>query len=663
MRPSDRTVETARLQAAWEQFVDAGRLDPDLDPLVAVSWQRCAPRLNPRGAPQWAYASPGVPTLTSVQHNFLRLVARPVLEDVHQCMEGGGALLLLADGSACVFELLGDQALEAQVRALGFRPGAFLDEGRIGSNAFALALAEGIPVQVVGPEHFLRVFHGLHSVAAPIHDPGGRPLGVVGLLQKCPERPAQALGVVFAAARAIESQLQAEHFIREANTQATEFNTTLDAVSEGILAWTTQGIVTHLNGQGGRLLGVKPSLLVGRPLMDHLTPPESIARAAARGEELNDVEADFKVDGEKRAFSASLRVVRGRGGEPEAFIVTLRPMDQVRRLVNRMVGAQARLTLADIVGQGAAAQQMRRQSLAAVNAPEPVLLLGEPGSGRNALARAIHNSGGRAAGPFLAVNGAAIPRELAIEEFLGFEPGAFNGEASAGQPSKFEWADGGSLFLEGVDTLSLEMQAILVRILESREVVRLGGRRAIPVDVRILASAGSGLEERMRAGAFRADLYHMLNHFPIRVPPLRERTEDIPLLVDRCLERLRLNFGRSLTVSAPALDLLRRYRWPGNVAELGSVVELAAFNAEGRTIEAAHLPEPVRTPAPASAPAEVPPATEVQTLKELERTAIANALRVARGNHSRAAKSLSISRNTLYRKMRELGVAKPRRPD
>ena len=660
MLPSGQPIAIARLKGLWDQFIQTGQLAPDLDPAIALSWQRCAPRLNPGGQPQWVYATPSMPPRTSAQHSFLRLVARPVMEDIYQYIEGSGALLVLTDGSACIFELLGDPAVEDRARHLGFRPGAFLDESRIGTNAFSIALLEGCPVQVVGPEHFLEGFHGLYSAAAPLHDPAGNPIGVIGLLQRLGEGLPQSLGIVFAAAKAIENQLQAEQFIREANAQASEFNATLDAVSEGILAWTTQGIVTHLNGQGGRLLGIEPAMIVGRPLMDHITLSESISRAAVRGEELNDVEAGFKVDAEKYDFSVSLRVIRQPNGEAEGFIVTLRPIAQVHQLVNRLLGSQARLTLADIVGQGLAAQQMRRQSLATVNARGGVLLVGEQGTGPNALARAIHNSGNRAAGPFLVIPCRAIPRELVIEDFLGFEPGAFNSSAATGQPSKFELADGGTLFLEDIDALPLEMQTILARILESGEVVRLGGKRAIPVDVRIIASTEGNLEERLKAGAFRPDLFGQLSAYLIQLPPLRERAEDIPLLVDRSLERLRLQFGRTLTVAPRAMEILCRYSWPGNIAELGSVMELASFNADGKEVAAEHLPESIREQG-----ARLPDESglgPVRTIKELEKAAIINALRAARGNHSRAAQSLSISRNTLYRKMKELDVQNPERP-
>lgn len=656
MQPSDVPMDVARLKEAWERFVDDGRLDPGMDPVVSISWQRCAPRLNPRKAPQWAYLSPSTLPLTSVQHSFLRLVARPVMEDIYQFIEGSGNLLVLTDSSACIFEMLGDPGIEEYMRSLGFKPGAFLDESRIGTNAFASSMAESFPVQIVGPEHFLMEFHDLHSVAAPLHDPTGNPIGAIGMLRKQTLPLPPSLGIVFAAAKAIENQLQAEHFIREANAQTTEFNATLDAISEGILAWTAQGIVTHLNGRGGDLLGIKPSLVVGRPLMDHITLPESISRAAGRGEELNDVEASFKVDGEKHDVSVSLRVIRHQKGEPLAFITTLRPMAQVHQLVNRLLGSQARLTLDDIIGQGPAAQQMRREALAAVRTREGILLVGEQGTGKNSLARAIHNSGSRAGGPFLSLNCHALPRELIIDEFLGFEPGAFSNAISNGQPSKFELADGGTLFIEEVDALPLEMQSILSRVLRSGEVVRLGGKRAMPVDVRVIASTEINLEERTKTGSFRMDLFYLLNASMIQLPPLRDRPEDIPLLIDRSLDRLRLQFGRSLSVSQAARDMLCRYSWPGNIAELQSVMELATFNSDGQEIEVDHLAESLSGGDTAT---ERLVAAPVWTLREMEKRAIAGALRVSKGNHSKAARMLAISRNTLYRKIKELGIPVP----
>ncbi len=650
MQPQDVPIDLARLKEAWERFVDGRGLADGLDPIVGLSWQRCAPRLHPHHPPKWAYLSPGLHPLISIPHNFLKLVARPVMEDIYQFLEGTGNLLILTDSASCIFEMLGDADIEAHARSLGFKPGAFLDEDRIGTNAFSLAIAESFPVQVAGPEHFLEGFHDLYTAAAPLHDPSGHILGALGLLRRQVDVRPQSLGAVFAASKAIENQLQAEYFIREANAQATEFNATLDAVSEGILAWTAQGVVTHLNGRGGELLGLKPSQVVGRPVADRIALSEGVVGAVARGQELNDVEASLRVDGVKHDVSVSLRIVRQQSGEPMAFITTLRPIAQVHQLVNRLLGSQARLTLDDLSGHGTAAQAVRRQAEAVVDRPGCVLLTGEQGTGKNSLARAIHNSGRRSEGPFLAVNGQAIPREHVIEELLGFEPGALNRPYFAGQPSKFELANGGTLFIEEIDALPLEMQGLLVHILETRGVVRLGGKRTIPVDLRVMASTENRLEERVRTGSFREDLFALLAPCTIHLPALRERAEDIPHLIERFIERLQGQFGTDLAVSRRAKDLLVAYSWPGNIAELESVLELAAFNAEGKTIEVKHLAESLKGGRKGAA------SPAVVTFQEMERRGIEDALRTSQGNMSRAATMLGISRNTLYRKLKEFGL-------
>lgn len=645
-----------QLKSAWEHFVETGQFFPniDLDPLVTVSWQRCAPRLNPFGQPQWAYVSDEVLPLTLNQHAILRRIARPIMEDIYQFIEGTGALILLSDNTSCVLELLGDADLVADVTALGIRQGVFLDESHLGTNAMAVTLTESSPTQMVGPEHFLSCFHRLCSAAAPIFDLEGRPVGVIGLLQPATHYNPQAVGIAVAGARAIENQLQADVFVLEANTHATELNATMDAISEGVLAWTGRGVIMHLNDQAGQLLELTPTAVVGRALNEHITLPESLAQAAARGDEVSDVEVAFSVDGSRRACLVSLRIIRNVEGEPETYIATLRRIEQVRQLVNRLVGAQARLTLDDMAGQGVAARRLRKQALAAADAKACVLLVGEAGTGKQLLARAIHNSGRWAAGPFLAVNCRAIPHELALGEFLGYEAGAFNSGPSSGQPSKFELAHGGTLFLEEIEALPLETQAALLRVVELGDVIRLGGTRVIPVDVRIIVSTPRPLDSLIAEGAFRSDLLLRLSSFVINTVPLRERQEDIPMLVDRLLEKLSVQVGQTVTITATAKAALGNYPWPGNVRELESVMERAALACEGQPIEPEHLPATVRQRRVMTAGK---PVTEpVRTLTEAEQATILAAGRAAKGNLSQTAQYLGIGRTTLWRKMKELGL-------
>ncbi|HLJ58397.1 MAG TPA: sigma 54-interacting transcriptional regulator [bacterium] len=655
MQPSDRSNDLAVVCDAWTRFTETGQLGAGLDPLVAVSWKRCAPRLNPLGAPQWAYLSDDVLPLTLNQHASMRAIARPLMEDVHQYIEGAGAALLFCDSTNCLLEMLGDREAVAAATHLGFRRGAFLDETRIGTTAFSVALIERAPVQIVGPEHFLQCFHALGSAAASIFDLDGGPVGVIGLLGPVDRHSRHVLGIVVGAAKAIENQLQADLFIHEANTQATELNETMDAISEGVLAWTAGGVITHLNHRAGLLLGLTPTMVVGRPLAEYLTLQQGFARALVLGEELHDVEATLAVQGRPVECLVSLRIIRTRQGDPAVYIATLQRIERVRQLVHRQLGAQARLTLDDIVGHGPAARRVRRQALAAANARGCVLLIGESGTNKNPLARAIHNSGARADGPFIAINCGAIPRALVLGEFLGFAAGAFNSGRSTGQPSKFELADGGTLLLEDVEALPLEMQAALLAVIESGEVTRLGGTRTVPVDMRVIASTEVDLEARVAEGAFRPDLLFRLSSFVIMPRPLRERPEDLPLLIDHLLEQLSAQIGRPLSMTAAARRLLRAYPWPGNISELEAAIERAALRCMGRAIQPAHLPDSVRRPH-AKVPNK-PIAEPVRSLAQAEEVAILSAARFTQGNLSRAAELLGIGRTTLWRKMRELGLS------
>lgn len=655
-QPQNVSEEINRRKSAWEAFTSTGKIldDAALNPLVAASWKRCGLRMNPNGLVNWTYASDHALQSTLKQHATLRNIARPIMEDIYQFMEDCRVALLLTDSSGCLLEILGEPFLVTGLQAMGFTAGAYLDEGHLATNAVAVTLFEAMPSQIVGPEHFFMSLHNLSSVAAPIHEIEGHPLGVLGLLEPVEQHSRQSFGVVVAGARAIENQLHADLIVYEANAKTAELNATMDSITEGILAWSSDGLVMHLNEQAGKILHLSPIIVVGRPMSDFFSLPENIARAVALGQELTDIETAFVVDGTPRECLVSLRIISSQENH-QVYIITVRRIEHVHQLVNRLVGAQARLTLDDIVGHGAAAKKIRKQALAAANAEACVLLTGESGTGKNILARAIHNSGRRAGGPFLAINCRAIPRELALGEFLGFEAGAFNTVASSGQPSKFELTQGGTLFLEEIESLPLETQAALQRVIEMGDVIRLGGNRVIPVDVRIIVSTTRSMDELLELDSFRHDLLLRLSSFVITMEPLRKRAEDIPLLVEHLLDKLTVQLNRLLKISPEALQALTEYPWPGNIREIETVLERAALLFEGPQIELDSLPLAiVKRSALMKGKSVVQP---IQTLVEAEKSAILTATQAAQGNLTKAARSLGISRTTLWRKMKELGIS------
>jgi DNA-binding NtrC family response regulator len=289
-----------------------------------------------------------------------------------------------------------------------------------------------------------------------------------------------------------------------------------------------------------------------------------------------------------------------------------------------------------------------------------VAIMGESGSGKEVVARAVHEGGLTRAGAFVAVNCAAIPHSIQESELFGHEKGAFTG-ATATHRGKFEQAHGGTLFLDEVGEMAPATQASLLRVLQERAIVRVGGRQEIAVNARVICATHRDLAAEVKAGRFREDLYFRLVVFPIRLPALRERTDDLPLLVAELLRRSRIARDRGiLKVTAEALDMLSFYRWPGNIRELDNVLQRAALACEKGEIDVVHLPAEIRgasrRPSTGSMVAvrrSVRPGAPMgRTLREIEQNAVRDALERCGGNITAAAKLLGVSRTKLYRDLK-----------
>ncbi|HKJ92651.1 MAG TPA: sigma-54 dependent transcriptional regulator [Longimicrobiales bacterium] len=334
---------------------------------------------------------------------------------------------------------------------------------------------------------------------------------------------------------------------------------------------------------------------------------------------------------------------------PEAVLMTVKGAVELRRARDLSSTLRQRGSLRELVGESEVMARTRELIQQAAPTEARVLLTGESGTGKELAAEALHSLSRRAAGPFVRVNSAAIPRELIESEMFGHEKGAFTG-ATARRRGRFELADGGTLFLDEVAELGPEAQAKLLRALEAGEIERVGGGRPIPVDVRVIAATNRDLDREMQAGRFRQDLYYRLNVLPIRLPPLRDRTQDIPALVKHLSKRLRERQGMDPpTFDDEVFDRLRRYDWPGNVRELANVCERLAILYPGSVVGAAEI-------------APVIPATGesngslTDRLDAEERRMIQDALHAAAGNVAEAARSLDTDRPNLYRRMRRLGI-------
>ena len=305
-----------------------------------------------------------------------------------------------------------------------------------------------------------------------------------------------------------------------------------------------------------------------------------------------------------------------------------------------------------MVGRSSSMAAVQEQIAKVAPSKASVLLLGESGTGKTLVARIIHELSARSAAPFVKINCASLPENLLESELFGYEKGAFTGAAKS-KAGRFEEADGGTLFLDEVAEMPLGLQVKLLRFLQEREFERLGDTKTRKLDVRIIAATNVDLVEAVRDGAFREDLYYRLNVFPIHVPALRERKEDIPHLVNHFVEKTAGEYGRKLTISAEALKVMAGYEWPGNVREMENLIERLCIMVDGDEIDKAILPSYLKT-----RPVHEDSERSLSRLQEIEREEVLSALERNGWNQSRTARDLGVTARQMNYRVKKFGLGK-----
>ena len=437
----------------------------------------------------------------------------------------------------------------------------------------------------------------------------------------------------------------------------------LDNAYEGLTVVDTNGKVTLLSPTNERWFGLEAGGGAGRALSD-LAPASALSEVARTGvaerAQVVDLQGKTKItvnlpirrDG--KVIGALGRILFQSTDQLEELAGRVRAMErQVERyetLLDEMRGE--RYSFENILTKDPAMLEIIEQARRIAASSATVLILGESGTGKELFAQALHEASQRKNGPFVAINCGAIPHDLIESELFGYEEGAFSGARKKGKPGKFELACGGTLFLDEVGELPLDSQGKLLRVLEERKIDRLGGTVPIAVDFRLVAATNRDLGALVKSSKLRGDLYYRINEFPIEIPPLRSRREDIPLLARHFLTEIcRREKLPALGISDAAADDLKLHDWPGNVRELRGMMRQVAWKAQGLTIEPHHLP-----PSLHKGRSEVVSGTLKEQLFKAERDAIESALQAAGGNRALTARMLGIHRTALYKKMTRLGI-------
>lgn len=379
--------------------------------------------------------------------------------------------------------------------------------------------------------------------------------------------------------------------------RANEFlQTTLSAVHEGIIACDANGIVTCFNDTAQHLLGIPKKQILGTPLADAL-PDAALLTALAQKKNLVEHHVQYPAKGgEPLHLISNVSLIR-QGGAILGGVESFNTDASLFRIAQKLLGNDDAASFSAIIGESSVMQAVKAQAAAVAKSPSTVLITGESGTGKELFARAMHSVSLRNDAPFLAVNCGAIPDTLLESELFGYEAGSFTGANSSGKPGLFEIARGGTVFLDEIGDMPPALQVKLLRVLQEKTITRIGSAKEIPVDVRIIAATNRNLTEKIADGSFREDLYYRLNVIPLQIPPLRSRTEDIPLLVDHLSRKYALILGRKIdSITEDALQLLLHYPWRGNVRELENAIEYAInYTFTGSSITVSALPPWLRT--------------------------------------------------------------------
>nr|WP_269438300.1 sigma 54-interacting transcriptional regulator [Phosphitispora fastidiosa] len=454
--------------------------------------------------------------------------------------------------------------------------------------------------------------------------------------------------MVVAAVEAIENQLVSQKASYELLIAYNKVKTAIETMSDGLIAIEADGQITQLNSLGAKILQVAREDCLSKHVSDVLGADFPLLDAMTDGKEFEDKEFFLDTPSGGTRFTSTARVIRDKEGNITGMIATLREMDTVHKLVHKMVGAQATLTFDHIIGNDPQLHSLIKRAKRVARSGSTILLQGESGTGKEIFAQAVHNASGRSGGPFIVINCGAIPRELVESELFGYEDGAFTGARKGGRPGKFELANGGTIFLDEIGDMPLDIQSSLLRVLQERQVTRIGGQKAIPINTRVIAATNKNLAWEVEKGNFRLDLYYRLNVITFQLPGLRERPKDIPYLAQYFVEKISCRLGQNPpTITPEFYNCLTEYHWPGNVRELENVIEQALHMVESGILIPDHLPSRIYSSQKNTSPKSI----QTHKLKNAEATVIMNTLESSNWNISKAAAVLGIGRNTLYRKI------------
>lgn len=663
-----------RIKTAWDNFLNGIYMDENyIRKEILDSWIR-----SKNNNVSYDAANKSILTKSELKKRIEERrefydIATPIIESLYEFTKGASFMTILSDEEGYVLKTLGDEDIKAITDENRLIEGCNRSEERLGTNAIGTCLYLKKPIQIWADEHYYIYHRDKTCSGAPIFDHKGKLIGSICLTGMYEKAHFHTLGMVISAAESISKQLGLTVAYNEMVDVKNRLNVIIETIPSGVIMVDKNKYITQINRRTSSLLMIEENNIIGKKITDYIKKDELDLDKLKNN--IYDTDVNIETNGINRNFSLSAVLTDKNHPENSEIVITFRKTESVHKMVNKIVGSVAPFNFDDIVGNSQEITEAKRLAEIASETNATVLLRGESGTGKELFAQAIHNMSSYKDGPFVAINCGSLPRTLIESELFGYVSGSFTGAKKEGQAGKFELANGGTIFLDEIGDMPADVQVSLLRVLQNREVTRLGGTKAIKINVRIIAATNKDLESAIIDNTFRSDLYYRLNVFSIKIPPLRNREGDVKTLSDYFLQKYQPYSNKEITgISPEVYNALNRYDWPGNIRELENTIERAILLSQGKTLKISDLPDNIRllsidykdnkkevTVKTELNQEEINYLTNINTgetmsISEMEKNAIITALHSTKGNIKKTADLLSMNRRTLYRKLDKYNI-------
>lgn len=646
-------TELMGYEYAWVNFVNYGKITQDIiSKEILSSWNRCKEYgINPKSfVVPTAHGEIIEERPLNSSANELICVAMPIIKEIVHSFGDEDLHVLIADiDGTVVLDVASDNYKESVING---RKGMFfesINEKDIGTNSMTLALFHKASISVVGAQHYLQCLHKYAEYATPIYLNNEIIIGVICILVRTEEMSDYIMAMVTTAARAIENDLQLAESNKIIFGQNKEKQALLDNITDGVV-YVDDGKISQFNERMEELTGYTKNELLGKKISTLKTSPSIKTIENMMKDNADDIRVIIEGRRDKHSCFLKKELVSEIDEGKEKSVWIFKVLDDIQMLADKInIHDVAYFTFNDIVGKAEKVIEAKELARRAALYETRVIIEGESGTGKEMYAQAIHNASPRKNGAFVAVDCGAIPRELFESEIFGYEEGAYTGARRGGNRGKFELAHKGTLFLDEINNISLEMQAKLLRVLQESKVVRLGGHVPFASNVQIIVATNIDISEEVKRGTFREDLFYRLNIVHIKLPSLRERKDDIPLLIDNYLHKRRTGEEKKINgIDDESLQILSQYSWPGNVRQLNNVLERMAIMSDDKILKKKCIPEEIYNEIYCGLDKSEIFGSEY-SLEEMNARYIQAVVKKSSGKIQKSANVLGISRATVYK--------------